>query len=97
VARRLRSPRRRHLRHARFPTVAGAPTPARARCRSNGDTTDLARDPFETHDLASESPELADELERQFEHWEDGLVPPSWPPAMEYRFTIGGRTFVFPL
>ena len=34
-ARRLRSPRRRHLHHARFPTVAGAPTPARARCRSN--------------------------------------------------------------
>jgi arylsulfatase A-like enzyme len=58
---------------------------------------DLSRDPFEHTDLAAREPERAAALEKMLAQWETTLAAPSWPPAMEYHFTIGGHDFVFPL
>jgi arylsulfatase A-like enzyme len=58
---------------------------------------DLSTDPFEQTDLAARDPERAAAMERMLARWEATLAPPAWPPAMEYRFTIGGHDFVFPL
>jgi arylsulfatase A-like enzyme len=58
---------------------------------------DLERDPFERDDLSQQQPERVEALERRLREWESSLVPPSWPPVMEYRFHEGGRDFVFPL
>ena len=58
---------------------------------------DLETDPREQQNLAAADPELASQLERRLADWEAQLVPPRWPPAMEYHFTLGGLRFVFPL
>jgi arylsulfatase A-like enzyme len=58
---------------------------------------DMESDPYETTDLSATSPEIAMELTRRLERWESELAEPLWPPVMEYRFTIGGRRYVFPL
>jgi arylsulfatase A-like enzyme len=58
---------------------------------------DLERDPFEQHDLSQEQPDLVNELERRLREWEASLLPPRWPPVMEYRFRDDGRDYVFPL
>ncbi len=58
---------------------------------------DLATDPFERTDLAAREPERAAAMETMLTGWEASLARPSWPPAMEYHFTIGGHDFIFPL
>jgi arylsulfatase A-like enzyme len=58
---------------------------------------DLAADPGERNDLASENPARADELEAELRAWEAELAPPSWPSLMERRFSVDGRDFAFPL
>lgn len=58
---------------------------------------DLAADPGERIDLTGERPDAAQQLEKKLERWETDLVPPRWPPAMEYQFTLDGRRFRFPL
>ncbi|MCC6849867.1 MAG: sulfatase-like hydrolase/transferase [Deltaproteobacteria bacterium] len=58
---------------------------------------DLVHDPYERADLAAREPARAAALARLLADWASALAPPRWPPAMEYRFTVGGERFVFPL
>jgi arylsulfatase A-like enzyme len=58
---------------------------------------DLGADPSEQRDLSAERPARVDELEAKLREWETRLLPSRWPPVMERRFTVGGRTFAFPI
>ncbi len=58
---------------------------------------DMSGDPYEHTDLAAHEPARVTALESMLAQWEATLATPSWPPAMEYHFTIGGHDFVFPL
>jgi arylsulfatase A-like enzyme len=58
---------------------------------------DLSRDPSERTDLAAREPARVASLADALARWETELATPRWPPAMEYRCTIGGNRFAFPL
>jgi arylsulfatase A-like enzyme len=58
---------------------------------------DLDADPSEQNDLVASEPDRAKRLANALAAWEAELRSPRWPPVMEYRFTIGGHRFVFPL
>src|SRR5262249_50158663 len=46
---------------------------------------DLAHDAAEQHDLKSQQPQLASELERLYQAWNAELSEPLWPPPSWHR------------
>jgi arylsulfatase A-like enzyme len=80
----------RAIRAGRYKLISDTATGGRA-------LYDLDADPSEQHDLSSERPALAEELERTLRAWEAELAPPAWPNVMEYRFSDGTSEFIFPL
>jgi arylsulfatase A-like enzyme len=58
---------------------------------------DLQLDKTERNDLSEQRPEVVRELKSELARWEEGLLPPSWPRVMNYRFRDGEKVFYFPL
>jgi len=58
---------------------------------------DLATDPYERQDLAPTQPERVERMRAQLAAWEAQMPPAAWPPVMQYRYTDGVHTWVFPL
>lgn len=58
---------------------------------------DLVNDPYERQDLAPAQPERVEAMKAALQAWEAQMGPPAWPPVMQYRYTDGAHTWVFPL
>lgn len=58
---------------------------------------DLIHDPYERRDLAPEQPARVAAMRAALLQWESQMGPPAWPPVMQYRYSDGQRSWVFPL
>ncbi len=52
----------------------------------------LAEDPGEHHNLATQYPGKIRELQLLFESWESEMIAPMWPGVMEFRFDLDGES-----
>ena len=57
---------------------------------------DIGEDTYEQFDLNTTNPEVLDELQEDFDRWQEGLAPPLWPRIMDHIFIIDGKEYKFP-
>jgi arylsulfatase A-like enzyme len=56
---------------------------------------DLVADPVEAEDRSGFHQQLLQELRQDLEAWERDLLPPAWPPVIDYQIIIDGQVYYF--
>ena len=56
----------------------------------------LKEDRYEQYDLFDTKPDVLNEMEKEFDVWQEGLEPPLWPRIMDHIFIIDGKEYKFP-
>ena len=56
----------------------------------------IGEDTYEQFDLNALKPEVLEELQKDFDKWQEGLAPPLWPRIMDHIIIIDGKEYKFP-